>query len=125
MTQSLERAACWQPAFCALQSVRTVNYARLTRWLRIWSNLLREPRDLLLERHFPNVVRATLVRLEDRYDHKTTKVVERSGKGLEQEYLRLLERIVTSRNPYLDLLRRDHATELIRLEALLSQGNGM
>ncbi len=101
----------------------SVNYKRLTHWLRIWEEVLKEPKELLFGRSsFLNVVRAALIDLEERYYHRSNKKVERSATSRERELLQLLERAFTEDDLTIDFLRLEYGPEMAELKRLLHEG---
>jgi hypothetical protein len=103
------------------EEVRNEYYEVLSHWLYLWEKLLKEPNDLLLDRSFGNIVRATLTELDTYLKRTPTKPIHRNQTNYGRNLLVLIEEAFDKNNVAIDLIKIDRPTEIGELRPLLKE----
>jgi hypothetical protein len=103
------------------EAVRNEYYELISHWLYQWEKLIKEPNDLLLDRSFGNIVRATLTELNTYLKRTPNKPIHRNQTSYGRNLLVLLEEAFDKNNVAVDLIKIDCPTEIAELRRLLKE----
>lgn len=97
-------------------------YEVLAHWLYVWEKFLDKPNQLLLDRSFGNVLRATTSELVAHVRRQPGKSIHRSNKGVARSLLEFLEKAFKSGDRIINVIKVEHSAEIDELNRLLKEG---
>ena len=102
--------------------VASESYEVLDHWLYVWEKLLDKPNQLLLDRSFGNVLRATTSELAAHVRRQPGKSIHRSNKGVVRNLLEFLEKAFKRGDRTINFIKAEHSAEVDELNRLLKEG---
>jgi len=102
--------------------VASESYEVLAQWLYVWEKLIDNPNQLLLDRSFGNVLRATTSELAAHVRRQPGKPIQRSNKGVARNLLEILEKAFKRGDGTINFIKAEQSAEVDELNRLLKEG---